>query len=449
VTAQARDQQPSSGAAPPQISRRYSRYALSLLLVIYIFNFLDRQVVNILAEPIKRELGLADWQIGLMSGLAFALFYSVLGVPIARLAEARSRPLVISASLATWSAFTALCGTAQSFAQLCLYRIGVGVGEAGCTPPAHSLISDYVPRSRRATALAFYSMGVPLGSLLGMTLGGVIADAYGWRAAFFIVGMPGIALAALAAWTLKETRSRLRADVAAALAAQPPFTQVLTRLAGKPTFWLLAFAASLKAFINYGQAPFIASFFLRNHASEVAQMATAVGLKPVGFLGLAIGLIFGVCGAASSMLGGWIADRTAAHDVRNTVLAPALAMLVSVPAVIAVFLVADARMALAILIVPYLLNNFWYGPVYATTQGLVPANMRATAAAVLLFIINLIGLGLGPLLVGLLSDTLAVRGGLGSGEGIRWALIAASLVGLLSSALFFAARRSIGRDLES
>lgn len=435
-------------AAPRVLPKGYSSYALTLLLVIYIFNFLDRQVINILAEPIKQDLKLTDWQLGLMSGFAFAIFYTTLGVPIARMAERRNRPLIIAGSLAAWSGFTVLCGQAQNFLQLCLFRIGVGVGEAGCTPPAHSLISDYFPKEKRASALAFYSMGVPLGSLLGMAMGGVIADAYGWRVAFVVAGLPGLLLAVVVAFTLKETRSNLASDMAAAKAAQPSFSEAMKLLAGKPTFWLLAMAAALKSFIGYGHAPFTASYFLRNHGEQVADLAGQFGLQSVGFLGLALGLISGTFGAMSSMIGGWIADRVGARDVRNIVIAPALAVIVTVPVFIFAILADSVPLALGLLVIPYLLNYFWYGPVYSTTQGIVPANMRATAAAILLLIVNLVGLGLGPLAVGLLSDYLNNGLGMGPAEGVRWALIISACAGLLSGVLFLLARRTIARDME-
>jgi predicted MFS family arabinose efflux permease len=203
----ASDQAPHAEAHQIKIvSPGYRSYALGLLLVIYIFNFVDRQVVNILAEPIKNELKLADWQLGMMSGFAFAIFYTVLGLPIAQLAERKNRPWIIASALAAWSVFTALCGLAQNFVHLVLARIGVGVGEAGCTPPAHSLITDYVPKEKRASAIAFYSMGTPLGGLVGTSLGGVIADAYGWRTAFLICGLPGLALAVVVVLSLVEPR---------------------------------------------------------------------------------------------------------------------------------------------------------------------------------------------------------------------------------------------------
>lgn len=444
---------PTGAATPPPapaaVSPGYARYALTLLLVIYILNFLDRQIVNILAEPIKNDLGLADWQLGLMSGFAFAVFYCVLGIPIARFAETRSRPAIIGASVAVWSAFTALCGTAQNFAMLCLFRVGVGVGEAGCTPPAHSLITDYTPREKRASALSFYSMGVPLGSLIGLALGGLIADKFGWRAAFLLAGLPGLILGALAFFTLRETRSKVKEDVLKARAAQPSFKTTIKLLSLKKTFWLIALGAALKSFISYGQAPFLASFFLRNHPEAVASLADDFNLQSIGFLGIALGLISGVFGALSSMIGGWVSDKVSVADVRRSMIAPALAVLVSVPIFILMLSVTNAVVALGLLIIPYLLNNLWYGPVYATTQGLVPPNMRATAAAVLLFIINLIGLGLGPLFVGIASDLFATVGGMGSAEGIRWALIVTSLFGLLSFGCFWMARRTIAQEMVS
>lgn len=438
----------AGAAAPHAISPGHRRYALILLLAVYALNFLDRQVINILSESIKRDLDLADWQLGMMSGLAFAIFYSVLGIPIARAAEHRHRPRIIAASVIVWSAMTALCGAAQNFVQLCLYRIGVGIGEAGGTPPAHSLITDYTPRHQRASALAFYSMGVPIGSLLGMAMGGIIADHYGWRVAFLVAGAPGIVVG-LAVLTLRETRSQVRAHQAAARKDQPPLREVWRLLASKRAFWLVSFGATLKAMISYGCAPFIAPFFLRNHGAEIEQLAAGFGLKSIGFLGLAIGLMAGVCGAISSWLGGVIADRVAAKGVRNIVIVPALSVLVSVPAYVGALLVSDALTALLLLLIPYSLMYFYYGPTYAIAQGIVPPHMRATSSAILLFLMNLIGLGLGPLMVGIVSDTVGDSMGLGSGEGVRWALIVISCFGVLASALFLMARPHLEREMMS
>ena len=248
------------------VSLGYRRYAIGLLFLVYTFNFLDRQIVTILAEPIKRDLQIADWQLGLMTGTAFAIFYCTLGIPIARMAERRNRPWIIGLSLAAWSGFTALCGLAQTFWQLVLARIGVGVGEAGCSPPAHSLIADYTPKEQRASAMALYLMGNPIGALLGVVIGGLVADAFGWRTAFLFVGLPGVLLAFVVVLTLVEPRARKAAAVAREAAQQAPqtsFADVLRVLRRKRTFWLMAMAVSIVAFIGYGHAPFGASFFLQ------------------------------------------------------------------------------------------------------------------------------------------------------------------------------------------
>ena len=454
----------NSGTAPPAsvdaptvpFSKGYTRYAMWLLLGIYAINFLDRQVINILAEPIKLELGLADWQLGLMSGLAFAVFYTVLGIPIARLAERSNRPVIIGTAVAVWSGFTALCAVAGNFWQLIIFRIGVGVGEAGCTPPAHSLIADYVPREKRASALAFYSMGTPIGGLLGLVMGGLVSDAYGWRAAFLVAGVPGLLFALLAIFTLKEPR-RLLSEHAkkVAAASTATFSQTMAYLAKRRTFWLIAFAAAIKAFIGYGHAPFTASFFLRNHPDEIQRLASYFGLvmgydlKSVGFLGLALGLIGGTAGAIGSLAGGWIADRFGRHDLRAYMVAPAIASLITIPIYITAVSIDSAAIALCILAINFFLGALWYGPVYGTGQSVVPPHMRATAAAILLFVINLVGLGLGPLAVGLLSDWFNHGLGLGAAQGVRWALIVSASSGLVAFVCFWMARKTIREDTVS
>lgn len=425
---------------------------MGVLLLIYVVNFVDRQVVNILAEPIKRDLGLLDWQVGAMSGLAFALFYTILGLPIARLAERGHRPYIIAVALALWSGFTALCGVTQNFAQLLLARVGVGVGEAGCTPPAHSLITDYVPKEQRASALAFYSMGTPIGGLVGMALGGLIADAYGWRMAFVVCGLPGIILAALVALTLVEPRLRaIGAELKArtqAMRDAKPFAESLTTLRRKRTFWLIAFAAAIKAFIGYGHAPFAASFFYRVHGQEISALAANFGLQSGGFLGLALGLMAGIGGAIGAFAGGMIADKFGGRDYRAYVSVPAVASLIIIPFYFLALLSSSALVALGVLFFGAVLGTLWYGPVYATAQTIVPPHMRATASAVMLFVINLVGLGLGPLAVGALSDTLAIGFGLGEAEGVRWAMLISALAGLVAAVLFWTARRYIREEME-
>ena len=438
---------PAVSASP--YSPAYTRYAMFLLLGIYIVNFLDRAVVNILAEPIKNDLGLADWQLGLMSGLAFAIFYTVLGIPIARLAERKNRPIIIGTAVAVWSGFTALSGMANSFLQLVIFRIGVGVGEAGCTPPAHSLIADYVPKEKRASALAFYSMGTPLGGLLGLVMGGLVADAYGWRAAFLVAGAPGIIFALLCWFTLKEPRKLIAQHSIAIQSTQVTFGETLKYLATKKTFWLIALGAAIKAFIGYGHAPFTASFFLRVHGEEVKALAEGFGLQSIGFLGLALGLMGGTAGAISAYLGGQIADKYAKTDLRGYVVVPAFASLLAVPIYILAVSVPSASVALWILVINGLLGSLWYGPVYAIGQSIVPPHMRATTSAILLFTINLIGLGLGPLAVGILSDVMANGFGLGSAEGVRWALMISTCFGFVAFILFWIARKTIREEMVS
>jgi MFS family permease len=446
---------PLPGVIEP-LTKGYRRYALTMLLVIYTLNFLDRQVVNILAEDIKNDLGLADWQLGMMTGFAFAIFYTVLGIPIARKAERSNRPYIIAASVAVWSGFTVLCGFTQNFWQLILARIGVGVGEAGCTPPSHSLITDYVPKAKRASAIAFYSMGTPLGTLIGLAMGGLIADAYGWRMAFLVAGAPGVIVALIAAFTLVEPRKKLAADLATRAAAPAvTFGAAVVVLMAKKTFWLIAFAAAIKAFIGYGHAPFTASFFFRNHGEQLVELAAwlssilgvTIGVK--GFLGLALSAVGGTAGVFGAWMGGVIADKWGAKDLRAYVVVPAIASLLTIPIYIFGVSVSHAGWAVIVLALPAILGTLWYGPVYATAQSIVEPHMRATCAAVMLFIINLVGLGLGPLAVGILSDLMAGPMGLGPAEGVRWALILSTLLGTVAFLLFWMARKTIREEVVS
>jgi MFS family permease len=448
----------SSDMAAPRVRAVgviYRRYAIGLLFLVYVFNFLDRQIVTILAEPIKRDLGIADWQLGLMTGTAFAVFYCTLGIPIAQLAERRNRPWIIGLSLAAWSGFTALCGMAQNFWQLVLARVGVGIGEAGCSPPAHSLIADYVPKEQRASALAFYLMGNPIGALLGVVIGGLVADALGWRTAFLLVGFPGVALAVLVVLTLIEPRMRVAATVVreATQRATPDsslttFRDVLHVLRGKRTFWYMAFAVSIVAFIGYGHAPFGASFLLRVHGEEVGRLAAQFGLGPLGFVGVSLGLILGVAAAIGVYLGGVIGDRYGDRDMRAYMGIPGIAVLVSVPIYTVAILLPEFIWIIPLLAVNSVLVSLWQGPVYATVQNITPVHMRATAASIFLLIANLIGLGLGPLAVGIVSDVLAGPFGMGSAEGVRWALIGSQFLAIPAFVCFWKARRTIREELE-
>lgn len=449
TTAHMREGSETAGPVPQvsakQVSNAYRKYVMGLLLAIYILNFLDRQVVNILAEPIKNDLQLADWQIGLMGGLAFALLYTILGIPIALLAERKNRSVIISIAIAVWSACTAACGLAQNFVQLVLARVGVGIGEAGATPPSHSLIVDYAPKEKRSSALAFYGMGAPLGGLLGMAFGGMVADAYGWRTAFFLAGAPGIAFALLAFFTLKDPRYTgvvPKPDPK----KQVTIRQTLTVLWSKPSFFFTIGGVTIKAFISIGYALFMASFFLRNHTEEVARFAGAIGLESIGFLGLTIGLMSGVFGAVGMWLGGQLSDRFAGNDARRNMYICMVAAVAFIPPFTAAMLVDSLGIALVFMAISSLLSNLHYGPAISSMLSVAPANMRAPASAIQLFIANLIGLGLGPLAVGALSDALAVS--LGAADGLRWALIIASSLGVFAAASFWMSARTLRADLE-
>ncbi|MFN3863508.1 MAG: spinster family MFS transporter [Erythrobacter sp.] len=420
-----------------QAGTRSVRATLWILLTVYVFNFIDRQIVNILAEPIARDLSLSDTQIGLMTGLAFALFYTVLGIPIARFADrgTTSRPKLIAVALAVWSAMTALCGLAQNFVQLLLARIGVGVGEAGCTPPAHSLISEIVPPEKRASALAFYSLGIPIGSLLGMVLGGTLADLMTWRDAFVIVGLPGVGLALVVWFVLKDPR---QADAAAALRAQSapaalPLGEALREVIGSRAFVLLLCAGSAAAFLSYGKTTWTTIFFQRTH-----------DLTP-GQVGLWFGLLGGVGGMLGTWLGGYLADRFGAINRRHVLSAPAIGMAIAVPLAIAAYHAPGWPLALALLFVPTVMNSLYYGPCYSAAQGLVPLRARAIAAASLLFFQNLIGLGLGPLFFGMLSDWLQPTFG---AESVRYVLYGAAVLGLVPAFFFWRCGLLLNAELD-
>ena len=404
-----------------------------MLVVVYIFNFLDRQIVTILAEPIKVDLGLSDTQIGLMTGLAFAIFYTVLGIPIARLADRANRVSIISAALVIWSAMTALCGMAQNFAQMLAARIGVGVGEAGCSPPAHSLIADYFPPEKRASALSVYALGIPIGSILGLLAGGWIAEWYGWRMAFYLVGLPGIALAIIFKMTVKEPlRGMSEPGGAGKALEQPPLGETLRTLLGKRTLMHLAMGGALTSFVGYGLGQWMPAFFMRIHDMGIAETATYFGL------------VLGVASAIGTLLGGTIADRLRGWDQRVYAWLPAAGVLIAFPFYVVAMTMNNPYWAIAILVVPSLLNSLWLGPTFGTIQNLAPMRMRALASAVLLFVLNIIGLGLGPFLVGVFSDLLIPVAG---EDSLRWAILLATVAYFWAGAHFLLAGRNLREEL--
>jgi MFS family permease len=433
---------------PATESTGLSRYALVLLTVIYVFNNVDRQIVNILAEPIRKDLSLHDWQIGMMTGFSFAILYATLGIPIARLAERGSRPLIIATSIAVWSTFTALCGITRSFPQLILARIGVGVGEAGCTPAALSLISDTVPREKRASAMGLFSMGGPIGGLLGMAIGGLVADLGGWRAAFFVAAAPGLFVGALAALTLKDRRSAFK-PVRQAIDPTPNLIDASRELLGCRTYVFVLLGGMLQALLGYGTLSFLGSFFFRNHGEMIARTAATLGLHSAGFLGLSLGLISGVGGTLGSYIGGNLADRHVKSNPRGLATQAALLNLIAAPLYIMAMLVGSVPLALVLLFFHSLCGGMTFAPFFTILQSVVRPRTRATAVALFLLMSNLFGLGLGPVLVGSLSDYLATGAGLGAAEGLRWALVTGALVGVLVALMYWQASKHIGRDMVS
>jgi MFS family permease len=434
----------SQGGPPIRpVTRRQAGRALLILTLVYTFSFLDRQILGILAEPIKNELHLRDWQVGALTGLAFALFYSTLSLPVARYADRAHRPRLIAAALAIWSLFTAAGALCSTFAQLAVARFGVGLGEAGCTPPSHALIADYYPLEKRAGAIGIYAMGISFGSLLGMVVGGLVLDALGWRAAFAVVGLPGLLLAVFVVVLLREVRPPVAGTTAR---GSSPFLSAARQLWGKRTFRWISLAAALSGFMTYSQGAFTASFFFRRHAEGLAALAaqthrlTGLTLGTAGFLGVSLGLAMGVAGAAGTFCGGRLTDWRARRDVRAYLIVPATTLLIAIPIFVTALATRDTLPALLLFALANFCVSLGYPAVYGSVQVLVTTDTRATASALLLFSINLIGLGLGPLTTGALSDLLMIRG-LDKADALRFALIAACAAGAISAAAFLVACR--------
>jgi MFS family permease len=390
---------------------------LALLLLAYIFNYLDRQILGILAGAIKADLQLSATRFGLLSGPPFAIFYSLLGIPFAYLADRTSRSRVIAAAVALWSAFTGLCGFATSFGQLFFFRMGVGVGEAGGVAPSYALIADYFPRERRARALAIFSLGVPIGLALGTLMGAYIAAAISWRAAFYAMGVAGVVLAPIMLLFVRDA-ARPGASVSAA-----PIGQVFPIIARKPVFWLLAFAASFSSLSGYGLAVWTPS---------VLERSFGMGLVERGQFVASLLLIGGCAGVFA---GGWLADRLGTQDRGWYAKLPAIAWLITTPTFAGGLLLSgNHTLAWLLLLIPNALNILWLGPVITAVQHLVPQRMRATASASFLLINNLIGLGVGPYLIGWLSDSLKQSYGT---EALRYAAVAVTGFYLLAALLMF------------
>lgn len=408
----------------------YPKVVLAVLIVAYTFNFLDRQILGILAGPIKAELGLSDGQLGLMGGLAFALFYTGLGVPIAALADRWSRTWIMTGALTLWSGFTALCGLATGFWQLFLCRMGVGIGEAGGVAPAYSLISDYFPKEQRARALAAYSFGIPIGSALGILFGGLIAHAVDWRAAFIAVGVAGVALAPIFRLIVKEPPREASPPPAPVVAGAPPAGGVRALLA-KPSFWLISLGAAASSVCGYGVAFWLPSFFERSLGMGLVDRSLFLG---------SMTLVGGVIGVWA---GGVLGDRLGRARPAAYLLVPAVAFLLALPCFVMAVQAKTLWLAFILFLIPTGLNLVWLGPVITAVQHLVAPAQRSTASACFLFVNNLIGLGLGTWYFGAISDVLTPRYGT---EALRYAIYSGLGFYVVSAALFALAARGLKRD---
>jgi predicted MFS family arabinose efflux permease len=406
-------------------------YGLFMLTLVYAFNFVDRQILVILQEPIKLEMGLSDAQLGLLSGFSFALVYITAGIPIAFWADRSNRRNIIAGALTIWSGMTALSGLAQNYTQLLLARIGVGIGEAGGSPPAHSMISDYYPPHQRGTALAIYSTGVHVGVLLGFIAGGLISQAYGWRIAFMAVGAPGVLFALVFVFTVKEPQ-RGRWESAAEAAYKPSMRETITLLSSYRSFWYLAGGCGLSSFVGYGNGNFAPSFLMRNHGFSV------------GEVGIVLAAFGGGGGLLGTFFGGFLADRLGVKDKRWYLWLPAIAGALAVPLGFPYLLLDNTVAVIGFMFLTTIMINTYLGPCLAIAHSLVPPAMRALTSAVLFLVLNMIGLGLGPLTVGLLSDFYA---GYFGDDSLRYAMLTVGLVGLPAILLFVLAARRLPADL--
>lgn len=408
----------------------YAWYVLAVLTIVYMFNFVDRQIIAIVSPAIKEELGLSDSMLGLLKGLAFAVLYTALGIPIAWAADRWNRVNIVTISLTVWSAFTALSGMAGNAAQLALARVGVGVGEAGGSPPSHSIISDYFPKEKRSTALSIFSLGIPFGQMFAFLAGGWVLENLGWRNAFFVVGVPGVILAVVLKLTVKEP---VRGAMDATKALAPvPFLAGAKALLAIPSFWGLLVAATAASFTGYGVGLWAVDFYRRTY--EISYQEITIPL----------GLLNGVAYGIGTYLGGMLTDHFGKKDKGAYAFIPALGMLLTIPVGFLQVWAPSPTWAF-IWAAPFLVGlGLYLGPTWSLVQTLAPANMRAFAVAFMFFILNIIALGFAPLWVGGLSDIFAAA--YGEVTGLRLALTSLGASSLISVLAYFWTSRKLPAD---
>lgn len=421
----------SSRLDTQEFPARYRYYVLVIIFVTAVFNFIDRQILSILQEPIKNDFGLDDSQVGSLS-LVFTLFYVGLALPLARLADQTVRKTMLAICLSVWSLMTALSGGAQNFVQLAAARAGVGAGESGGAPICHSMIADYFPPENRATALSVYAMGVPVGVMLGLVIGGVVAENLGWRAAFLVVGLPGLLLALVIYFTVKEPPRGLSENMDQS--GEPPkLGETFAYLWTLKSFRHLAVGAGLQAMVAYGTLQWFPSFFVRVHDYSVQDV------------GLVMGPLLGLAGLIGTVGSGLLADRLARRDRRWYLWMCALSMAIATPFTAAALIAGSPALAFALYFIPMILGNTFIGVTGAVVQGLAPVRMRALAAATKTLILNLIGLGLGPFIIGFLSETFNQGD---SGEGLRMAMLWLITINLWAAIHYVIGARHLPGELD-
>jgi predicted MFS family arabinose efflux permease len=419
----------------------YKWYTVGVLTAVYASSHVDRQIMAILLEPIKIELGATDTQMGFLVGLTFAIFYATLGMPIAMLADRVNRRNIITAAITIWSGMTVICGYAGTFFQLALARIGVGVGEAGSSPPSHSIIADLFSPEQRGTAMGIFALGVNIGLLIAYLAGGWLSENWGWRMTFVAVGLPGLLIAALLYFTVAEPR-RGGADSMPhpapgpnpAGSGAPKFSTVARHMWTVRSIRHLCIGGALAGFIGYGFVLWMPSFLVRSH-----------GLSPTE-VGLTLALMSGLIGGLGTFTAGKLTDVLAKRDIRWRAWVVTAGKAGYVPFLAAVFLVDDLTTALILYVIPAFFGGFYLAPTFALIQSLVSVRMRALAASIALFILNIIGMGFGPQLVGVMSDWFAADYG---DESLRMALLVLSFVNLWCAYHYFTAARTLGEDLDN
>ncbi len=418
-------------AKPEPFRPLYRNYVLFVLFLGYVVNALDRAILGILLPSIQVEFDLSNTQLGLLGGVAFALFYATCGIPIASLADRTSRKWILGGSIMFWSAMTALCGLAKSFPILLAARVGTAIGEAGGSPPSHSLISAYFSLQRRGTALSIYALGVPLGGMLGLLLGGWGNDLWGWRTAFIVAGMPGIFVALLVIFTVREP-ARTSKPSAAGAVSKNPFA-AMKFVVARPAFLHMSLAAAMHALVWYGAGNFNAVFLVNTHGMSTSAIGSWLAS-------------FALVGAIGTLLGGFSSDWLSRRfkDERYYMWVPGVSVVLAPPFQILAYLSGDIAIVMASFAVSAFLASFFFGPSFAMAQALVSPSHRALSASLLLFIQTMIGLGLGPLVVGMMSDFLTASQG---DDALRYALVLVALFNFWSGMHYYLASRTVRRDI--